>query len=179
MRLAAFQRRRSQGMTLLEIATVVVIIGILASLLLPAYSGQRARYERVQCMANLRSLHVAASGYLQANGSWPQIPSDLIASNPPQYADRWIRTLAPFGAPRQIWVCPSHERTLGKRANPEHRTDYIASPFNDDPTSPRRWEHYPWFFELGNFHGRGNLVLFNDGSIMDMADYLKKSGLKP
>jgi type II secretory pathway pseudopilin PulG len=168
-------------MTILEIATVVVIIGILASLLLPAYSGHRARYERVQCMANLRSLHVAASGYLQAGASWPQIPSELIVSDPSDYAKRWVQALGPFGAPRQVWTCPTHERDFEPEAETEdnYRSDYIASPFNEDPASPHRWVRYPWFFEQGNFHKRGSLIIFNDGSIMDLADYLKKSGLKP
>ena len=54
-------------MTLLELAVVTVIIGILASLLLPVYSGHVARSGKIQCLANLRNIYVAASAHLEGS----------------------------------------------------------------------------------------------------------------
>ena len=165
-------------MTLIELAVVMVIIGILASLLLPVYSGHVARSDGVRCTSNLRNLYVAASNYLQAGGSWPQIPSDLVFNAPQDYAHRWVDALGPYGAPHAIWICPSHQRELGQtmesvEIEDNYRIDYIASPFDDNPTSPRRWSRYPWFLEQGNFHGRGNLILFSDGSVVAAVDFAR------
>lgn len=68
-------------MTLLELLRVFLIIGIPALLLIPAISGFRARAQRVQCMANLRSLYTATELYVQQNGGWPQIDSDETDEN--------------------------------------------------------------------------------------------------
>lgn len=52
---------------------VTVIVAILSLLLLPVISQMRARAQRVQCMANLKSLYTGAELFVQQNGSWPQI----------------------------------------------------------------------------------------------------------
>src|SRR5260370_843422 len=171
MRAASFHKRGLMGISLIEIAVSVAIIGILASLLLPVYSAHVARSEGVRCTANLRNLYVAASAYLQAGASWPQIPSGLAASAPKDYAHQWVDALSPFGAPHPVWICPSQQRAMKQTMDSietagKYRIDYIASPFDDNPTSPHRWSHYPWFFEQASWHGHGNLILFNDGTVM-------------
>jgi type II secretory pathway pseudopilin PulG len=158
--------------TLLEVFIVIVIIGILATLLFPVVSKMRARAQRAQCMANLRSLYVATELYLQQNGSWPQIatPDDSDAAQQ-SYAAAWIAALAPFGPTQKTWVCPTEQGLLGNPdlSNPQNRrVDYIATPFDDKPTTPHQWPRQPWFVENGNVHGNGNLIIFTDGSISDL-----------
>ena len=46
----------SAGLSLLELLIALVIIALLITLLIPAYSATRARAQRAQCTANLRSL---------------------------------------------------------------------------------------------------------------------------
>ena len=41
-------------------------------------------------MVNLKNLHVAASAYLQANNSWPQIPISLRTEDAKAYARQWV-----------------------------------------------------------------------------------------
>ena len=53
------------GFTLLEIAGVIVILGILATLGMPLMSKFRARAEGLQCAANLTALGLGASSYLE------------------------------------------------------------------------------------------------------------------
>ena len=48
-----FQRAGIKGMTLLELMTVIVIIGILAVMLLPIYSSITASADEARCVANL------------------------------------------------------------------------------------------------------------------------------
>jgi prepilin-type N-terminal cleavage/methylation domain-containing protein len=158
--------------TLLEILTVIVIIGILAALLFPVISTMRSRAQRVQCTANLRSLYVATELYLQQNGSWPQIPTpDDSDASEQAYAAAWITALAPFGPTQKTWICPTEQDLLGNPdlSKPENmRIDYVATPFDDKPTTPHQWPRQPWFVENGNVHGNGNLIIFTDGSISDL-----------
>jgi prepilin-type N-terminal cleavage/methylation domain-containing protein len=159
------------GFSLLEALVVIVVIGILATLLIPVISSMRSRAQRVQCTANLRSLYVAANLYVQQNGSWPQIAMSDSDSAEQEYANAWITALQPFGSTQKTWICPTIQELLGNPdlSNPQNvRSDYIAMPFDDKPTTPFQWPHQPWFAESGDVHGHGNLIVFTDGSISDL-----------
>jgi type II secretory pathway pseudopilin PulG len=165
------QNRVSAGFTLLELVIVFVIIAILSILLLPAISAVRARAQRVQCMANLRSLYTATELFIQQNGSWPQITMSDSDSAEEEYAKAWIDALAPFGPTQKTWICPTAQNLLGNPdlSNPDNvRIDYGATTFDDKPTTPHQWSRQPWFAEVGNVHGNGNLIIFTDGSISDL-----------
>ncbi len=165
----------SRGFTLLEFATVIVIIAILVALALPILAKLRARAQRVKCAANLRNLSVAANYYLQDNGMWPQIPVGDESTPREEFAEAWIDALAPFGATREVWICPTIQNLLHNPdySKPENaRIDYIATPFDDKPTSPREWPRQPWFVEAGDVHGNGNLIIFTDGSVSDLKTIL-------
>jgi prepilin-type N-terminal cleavage/methylation domain-containing protein len=162
----------SAAFTLLELLIVVVVIGILATLLVPVISTMRARAQRAQCSANLRNLYVAAESYIQQNGSWPQIrmASDSD-TNEQVYATAWIAALRPFGPTERTWICPTIQELLQNPdlSKPENvRVDYYAMPFDDKPTTPHQWPRQPWFLETGDVHGNGNLIIFTDGSISDL-----------
>ena len=162
-------------MTLLEVLTVVVIIGILASMLVPVYNNITAGAEEARCIANLKNLYVAASGYLQVSNSWPQIPVKLLTDDPKTYAHLWVDVLTPYGAPHKVWICPAVQRMLGvsmdeidKQEN--YRIDFLATPFDDNPTSPRLNSTHPWFLEKAGLHPRGNLLIQTNGNITSLKD---------
>lgn len=162
-------------MTLLEVLVAIVIIGILASMLLPVYSSYTARMEEARCLNNLRGLYVAASGYLQANDSWPQIPVQLLVEDSKTYARLWVTALSPFGAPLKTWICPTMQRSLGTSMDDlakdeNYRIDFIATPFSDDPISPRATPTHPWFIEKTGLHSRGNLVILTNGTTTSLKD---------
>jgi hypothetical protein len=48
------------------------------------------------------------------------------------------------------------------------RVDYVATPFDDKPTTPDQWPRQPWFAEVGDVHGHGKLIIFTDGGITDL-----------
>ena len=175
-----FQVRQALGgVTVLELAVVMVIIGILTAMLLPVYSSYVQRIEQAKCLANLRNLYAAASGYLQANGSWPQIPPSLMTTDPKQHARDWVEVLKPYGAPHAVWICPTIQRESGEPMDSfdtveNYRIDYVPTTFNDNPTSPLQFARNPWFMEKGNCHDGGNLIMFADGSTASVRDLIQQ-----
>lgn len=175
---AWLQRHPCAGFTLLELLTVVIIISILAVLILPAIGLYRGRSERLGCISNMKSLYVAASNYTTDNQKWPQVP--LTKSGSKEQATTWHSILERYGIAWANWVCPSIQRIAGypDMNDPEkQRIDYFATPFDDHPRTPWRWNTQPWFVERGDMHGNGNLCIFSDGSIEDLRSIGRRASM--
>lgn len=142
----------------------------------------RGRAQRAQCAANLRSLYIGAELYVQQNGSWPQIPISDSETAEEDYAKAWIAALAPFGPTQKTWICPTVQDLLQNPdlSNPENvRLDYYCTTFDNKPTTPHQWPRQPWFAEVGDVHGNGNLIIFTDGSISDLKTIVGKGSPAP
>lgn len=72
--------RRSAGFTLIELMIVIVVIGVLAAIAIPAYSRQVRNAKIGRTAAELRSLSTAFVAYQAAHG---ELPADSHLGLPP------------------------------------------------------------------------------------------------
>lgn len=163
----------SPGFTLLELLTVIIIIMLLTSMLIPVVRGVQSKAARMNCTSNLKALYVAASAYIVDNQQWPQITEKVTSDG---YIDGWVNAFKPYGISPLNWRCPTVENQLGsplKRDPKDKRIDYFASPFPPHQRAPYKWTTQPWFIERSDAHGNGNLMIFSDGTVKPLGDIIK------
>lgn len=59
-----------EGFTLLELAVVVAIIGILAAIAIPTYMGIQKRAARSEAKSNIQAISVVLEGYMAENNNY-------------------------------------------------------------------------------------------------------------
>lgn len=72
------RRERQGGFTLIELLVVVLIIGVLASIAIPAYLGQRRKAQDTASKALLRSGVIAAESYYADNQTFAGLTVALL-----------------------------------------------------------------------------------------------------
>lgn len=94
-----------RAFTLLELLVVIVIVAVLASLLMPAYSRSQRGAEAVACTANLREIGVGLNLYL---GEHQMIMPDLQALRSKTTDDVAVidNTLDKYVQNKAVFACP-------------------------------------------------------------------------
>jgi prepilin-type N-terminal cleavage/methylation domain-containing protein len=86
--------RRSRAFTLVEIMVVVVIIGLLAALAIPAFARVRQRAQNSRVANDLRIFAQVFDTYLLEKGDWPAdvapgvVPAELAGQMPAAWIQR-------------------------------------------------------------------------------------------
>ncbi|WP_210417756.1 DUF1559 domain-containing protein [Bythopirellula goksoeyrii] len=84
------------GFTLVELMTVIAIIGVLIALLLPAVQAAREASRRTQCTNNLKQLSIGLTAFEAANAKFPAGQRwSGPRSDPASYASAWSVALLP------------------------------------------------------------------------------------
>ena len=152
---------------------------ILGTLVLPNYNSWMAKAAQAKCTANMRSLHLALSGYLDDhNNVWPQGPSPQEGT---EWAKFWITTLESQGIKPRTWECPVIYRMLGNPPRDQITADsihYTPTMFDNRPGTARRWPTQPWLIERADAHGNGALICFTDGSVKPFNTVLAEQGVR-
>ncbi len=95
--------------TLIEILIVLAIIGILAAILLPAFSNARESARRASCQSNLKQMHLALQLYLQDFGG--VYPRPWRYSSGVGVTCSWPDRLWPYLHNTSIFLCPDADAT--------------------------------------------------------------------
>jgi prepilin-type N-terminal cleavage/methylation domain-containing protein len=90
-------RHDKQGFTLVELLTVIAIIGVLVALLLPAIQAARESSRRTQCANNLKQLSLGLLNFESANKKFPAGQRwSRPRKEPGSYSMAWSAIILPF-----------------------------------------------------------------------------------
>ena len=159
--------RPKTGFTLVELLTVIAILGILAAILVPATRLARESARAAACLSNLRQIGFALQLYLQEHDDrFPELATGPTEDDPAQRPSL-DETLRPYTGDENLFACPEDDRHF-----PAHGSSYYwNSLLNGQPlgganllglvSDPTR---IPTVFDAGSFHRSGAQFLFLDGS---------------
>lgn len=157
-------RKPAAAFTLLEMLAAVMVVVILTALAFPAYQRVLPAAERAVCIGNLRNLHVAFATY--ATEGWPQIPTEIPLGS--REEERWWleKSEKDLKLSKKTWICPTIARDA--RSMPEADRPlihYLPTPFSGESNQAYRSQQMPWFIEIANAHGQGNLMVRANGTV--------------
>lgn len=106
-------RRSRGGFTLIEILLVVVIIGILAAVAVPRFSGRTEQAKESAARSSIKAIGLALDMYEIDNGEYPASLQGLIASQ--GGASNWRGPYLKEGLPKDPWQNPFNYQYPGSK----------------------------------------------------------------
>lgn len=126
----------------MELLVVIGIIGILASLLMPALSQAKQKANRVNCMNHMRQLGLALTMYAGDHDS--QFPPRRRGET-----NTWVGRLRPYYVDARILKCPSDRFTVDRSYVINGWNDYFKARLSADEY--RIYTNWAWPFGMRDF----------------------------
>ncbi len=124
-------RSARDGVTIVELLVVIVIIGLLMAMLIPAVNGARESARQSTCANNLRQLGVGMNDYASRhNGPFCSGAFDWLSDGCVTETG-WVADLVNQGVPVGTMLCPSNPAQLAATYNDLLSGDLTASPCID------------------------------------------------
>jgi hypothetical protein len=158
---------RSSGVTLTELIVVVGIVGVLIALIFPTLSTIPAKADEIVCMSHLHELWIKFAPCATDPEGWPQLPPG-VKPGTPEESQFWLDYSSNnLDVSPSTWLCPTIAKAV--RRSPSGTQvpliDYLPTLFDSRPGTPNRWPSMPWFSEIANVHGLGNLTVTANGAV--------------
>ena len=143
---------RTRAFTLIELLTVIAIIGILAAILIPVVSSVRESARDAVCKSNLRQLHGSWILYANDHNGFVPLASTLPGDGEPR-SSTWIQDLARYmdldivanAEGSSVWMLGGHLDNNFKCASDQHEhgnswggygpENYVSYAYNDSIVS--------------------------------------------
>ncbi len=87
-------KRKQQAFTMIELMTVMAIIGVLTAIALPAYQNYSIRAQVAEGLALTGPLTLAIAAYQNDNGTYPADNAAAAVPPPDGYAGRFVESIA-------------------------------------------------------------------------------------
>lgn len=141
-------QERGGGFTLIELLVVITVIAILAALLLPSLARAKQKSQGIQCLSNLRQLHVAWQMYCDDNNRLPV----SLSQTPTPRAGEWISITGDYAEAPQGSSLWQYLRSPGVFQCPADHKNAVSMAINRYMGDP--YDSTPWWT---NFHTPGDI----------------------
>ena len=154
-----------KAFTLLEMMAAICIVLILVATIYPALEQVTPRAEKISCINNLKQLHTSFSATYAVEG-WPQVPVGTPLGSIAEQKWWLDKTKKELGLSEKNWLCPTlHRRFRCEKEGERPIIHYLPTPFSKQPNRANQWPQMPWFIEIADAHGCGNLIIRQNGAV--------------
>jgi hypothetical protein len=157
------------ALTVTELIVVIGILGILMALFVPQISLFQSKADEIVCMSHLRNLWIAFAPCATEDSGWPQLPSGATPGSHEEEQFWLTYSSNALNLSTNLWHCPTIDRVMRQHPPESGKPPlihYLPTLFDSRPGTANRWPGMPWFSEIANVHGHGNLVIRADGAVI-------------